>query len=111
MSNLTRTIESLAADFARNVLAALRDASLSDLAGVGGAGAPARKSARVTVARTRRAGRGKARPGWPKCKTCGKNAHPRGKGYCWEHALAAGVAKGTGGPGKLGKRRRAAKAK
>lgn len=35
--------------------------------------------------RNRRAGR-TPRLGWPKCPVCGKNAWPRGKGYCFEHA-------------------------
>jgi len=93
MANLSATIEALAAEFAREVLQALRGASLSDISNLGAGGKAARGKAAGRRGRT-------PRPGWPKCKTCGKNAHPRGKGYCWEHALAAGVAKGNGGPSK-----------
>lgn len=100
MPNLNATIEALAADFARGVLGALRGASLSDIVDLtgGGKSAPAR-----TARKAQKGKKGSLRPGWPKCKTCGKNAHPRGKGYCWEHALAAGVPKGKGGPGKAKK--------
>ena len=105
MANLNASIQALATDFARAVLSALRGASLSDLVELTSGKAP------------RAAGRGKAkgrtpRPGWPKCQTCGKNAHPRGKGYCWEHALAAGVVKaGAGGPTKAKAKAKPAKRK
>lgn len=110
MANLSATIEALAAEFARGVMAALRGASLSDLSEVtsGGGGRP--RAVRAIAARAGRRGR-TARPGWPKCQTCGKNAHPRGKGYCWQHALDAGVVKGAGGPTKQKKKRNVSKAK
>jgi len=96
MANLNAEIEALAAEFARGVLTTLRGASLSDVVDLAAGG----KAAQAT--RTAKKGR-TPRPGWPKCKTCGKNCHPRGKGYCWEHALAAGVVKGNGRITKLKK--------
>ena len=107
MANLNASIQALADDFAKAVLTALRGANLSDLVELTSGKAPR------SAGRSRAKGR-TPRPGWPKCKTCGKNAHPRGKGYCWEHAVAAGVAKeGAGGPTKVkakpAKRKAAAK--
>lgn len=92
MANLQATIEALAANFARGILMAVRGASLSDIAEITGGG----KAIKVKKGRT-------PRPGWPKCKTCGNNAHPRGKGYCWAHALDAGVVKGNGRTSKVKK--------
>lgn len=91
MANLTSTIEALAQEFARGVMSALRGASLTDIVELTSGSSP-RKAGRPPA----KGKKGTLRPGWPKCKTCGKNAHPRGKGYCWEHALAAGVVKGNG---------------
>jgi hypothetical protein len=99
MANLNASIEALAAEFARGVLRALRGASLSDIVDLTAGG----KTAKTAKGRT-------PRPGWPKCKTCGKNCHPRGKGYCWEHAIAAGVVKGNGRTSKV-KPAKGAKAK
>jgi hypothetical protein len=90
MANLQATIEALAANFARGILSAVRGASLSDIAELTGG----QKPARAKKGRT-------PRPGWPKCKTCGNNAHPRGKGYCWAHALTAGVVKSNGRTSKV----------
>jgi hypothetical protein len=108
MPNLNATIEALASEFARNILQALRGASLSDLTEIGSGPSPSR---RLPAPKAGKKGR-TPRLGWPKCKTCGKNAHPRGKGYCWEHALAAGVVTGNGRTNKPAKRKaRAAKKK
>lgn len=95
MADLNAAIEALAAEFSRGILTALRGASLSDIVELT-AGSKLATAKRATTERA--AKKGRPRPGWPKCKTCGKNCHPRGKGYCWEHALAAGVVKGKGGP-------------
>src|SRR5690242_17366443 len=56
MSKLQSTIESLASDFATNVLAALRTASLADIEGItsGGRGGVARKPAAKVGGRLQR---------------------------------------------------------
>lgn len=57
--------------------------------------------------RNRKAGR-TPRLGWPKCPVCGKNAWPRGKGYCFEHAGRAGKGIRVKASGKAAKRPKAA---
>ena len=99
-SSLSNRIAALAADFARNVISSLKNASISDVYGVVG-GAP--KGTR-TAKRTRQ-----PHPGWPKCPVCGKNAWPRGKGYCHEHSKA-GKAKAAGKAKPARKAKRARKA-
>jgi len=76
MANLNDQIEKLAADFARGVIATLRGASLTELLDL-----PARGAGKRRASGTRK---------WPKCPTCGANAWPWGKGYCFEHAKATG---------------------
>lgn len=93
---LERSINALASDFARAVAKAIRDASLGELTGFvadGARGGRAGKKVRTP------------RPGWPKCPVCGKNAWPRGKGYCFEHSKAGGgkAAKTSRKPGRPAK--------
>jgi hypothetical protein len=92
---LNDTVASLAADFALAVLRAIRDASLGELTDFAGGGRakPAGKKVRTP------------HPGWPKCPVCGKNAYPRGKGYCFEHAKTADA---KAAPAKAKARRKAA---
>ncbi|MBI2894921.1 MAG: hypothetical protein HYY06_15300 [Deltaproteobacteria bacterium] len=79
---LEQSISALAGDFAREVAKAIRDASLGELTGFVANGARAgRPGKKVRTPRL----------GWPKCPACGKNAWPRGKGYCFEHAKAGGA--------------------
>lgn len=83
MANLNEKIAALAADFANNVIASLRGASLSELLDVtSGAKLPSSKK-----------GRGWTTRKWPKCPECGNNAWPWGKGYCFDHAKASARAK------------------
>src|SRR5687768_17222710 len=78
---LEGAIAKLAEQFARDVVRALRTASLADVA-----------SLTETQGRRTATKAGKTRTprlGWPKCPVCGKNAWPRGKGYCFEHSKGA----------------------
>jgi hypothetical protein len=94
-TRLEGAIAQLAEQFARDVVQALRTASLADVSDYSTNG---RRGARVAK-KTRT-----PRLGWPKCPVCGKNAWPRGKGYCFEHS------KGTG-PKRRAKAKARAKAK
>ena len=83
MANLNDKIASLANDFANNIIASLRGASLSELLDLSG-------GAKLS---TGKKGRGWATRKWPKCPVCSKNAWPWGKGYCFDHAKASARAK------------------
>ena len=102
--SLEQSISALASEFAHAIAKTIRDASLGELTGYvsNGVATRGRKKARTP------------RLGWPKCPVCGKNAWPRGKGYCFEHSKAAAgkAAKSTRGKrrGKAAKARAAATA-
>ena len=101
MSQLASVIEKAADAFAREIIAAVKAATLRELLAMQGGAAPAatggKRSGRPPKAKP---GRKPGRPvkaaakksakkiKWPKCKHrgCKRNAWARGKGFCGEHA-------------------------
>ncbi len=100
-TSLEVVIAKLAQDFAQNLLRAVRGASLADVAAMSGGRGVQPRGKKVRTPRL----------GWPKCPVCGKNAYPRGKGYCFEHSEAGKAkAKAAGKAAKPGRKRPARKA-
>ena len=94
MPTLTTTIENAARAFAREIIAAVKSASLQELLALSSGGAPRRRGRppkTVGTAKANTKAKRRAKIKWPKCRRpgCKKNAWRRGKGYCGEHAKVA----------------------
>jgi hypothetical protein len=83
-SSLEAQIQTLATTFAREVVGALRNVSLAEIAGLSAALPQAVRAVVASVARRKR------KYTAPKCAWagCGKNRSPRTYPYCGEHARA-----------------------
>ena len=83
LSALEARIQNLAGQFAREIIAALRRASLEDIAELSGGSAPPQ----ATGARAATGGSPKKRRNYPKCQWpgCGNNLSPRTRPWCGAH--------------------------
>jgi len=83
MSNLQSAIEKAANAFAREIIAAVKGATLQELLAMREAPA-AKKTAKASA-------KGKRKIAWPKCKHhgCKRNAWARGNGFCGKHFKAS----------------------
>jgi hypothetical protein len=105
MSTLASVIESAANAFAKEIIAAVKGATLQEMLTLQGGVAPRRgrpptpkpdrkpgRPPKATTAKKAAKAQAKKRRkiAWPKCKHrgCKKNAWRRGKGYCGEHYKA-----------------------
>jgi len=79
-ATLESQVNRLTTDFATALLTAFREHFTRLVNG------SSTEAATVAQVRTPAKRRGRV---WPKCPVCGKNAYPRGKGYCFKHAKKA----------------------
>jgi hypothetical protein len=95
MSQLASIIEKAANAFAKEIIAAVKGASLKELLALEGGAVPARKRGRppkaVVDSKAKPKARKRAKIKWPKCKHrgCKRNAWERGNGFCGKHAKTA----------------------
>ena len=97
MPQLESAIEKAANAFAREIIAAVKGATLQELLALSG-DAPGRRGRphkSAVAVKDKVKARRRAKINWPKCKHrgCKKNAWSRGKGFCGEHAKVAKAAK------------------
>ena len=95
MSQLASVIEKAADAFAKEIIAAVKAATLQELLALEGGAVPARRRDRpsktVGASKAKAKAKKRAKIKWPKCKHrgCTKNAWARGKGFCGEHFKAS----------------------